>query len=267
MFTVKFIVGQPKKEEKEVCVMNKTYTLKHVIFALREEYLKVEKELTELKKYVSVNNKVDEFNFHIAGNPCNLLLHLYKKKNLLEKFGEWLGVYISGYPQCDVTNGIDLDNYYSKKGILLINKKEELNNKIEQIIKSDFFKNITANNHISIPCLENESASLHISSNGTTLFNRDNTYPWFDYFPHYDVFNVNWSKDKKKIITSDDIYKIFSLSLDSKYLNDYHRNVLDNYEEKEIYIDIDDNFRKNDVKLEIIEEPKILILKPKKSKK
>lgn len=29
--------------------MDKTYTFKHVIFGLREEYLKIEKELNELK--------------------------------------------------------------------------------------------------------------------------------------------------------------------------------------------------------------------------
>ena len=69
-------------------------------------------------------------------------------------------------------------------------------------------------------------------------------------------------KNEEKIITPDDIYKLLNLSLDEKYLNDYHRRILDNYEEKEI--DIEDNFNSNKAKLEIIEEPKKLILKPMK---
>ena len=69
--------------------------------------------------------------------------------------------------------------------------------------------------------------------------------------------------NEEKIITPDDIFKLLNLSLDGNYLNDYHRRVLNNYEEKEI--DIDDSFNSNEAKLEIIEEPKKLILKPKKN--
>ena len=73
--------------------------------------------------------------------------------------------------------------------------------------------------------------------------------------------------NKEKNITFDDIFKLLSLSINRNYLNNYHHKILDNYEEKEIDIDIDDNFNSNVAKLKIIEEPKRLILKPKKNTK
>lgn len=69
--------------------MDKTYTFKHVIFGLREEYLKIEKELNELKKYVDVSNEVSDYHFNIAsgiyGKICAMQLVLNKKQNLIEK--------------------------------------------------------------------------------------------------------------------------------------------------------------------------------------
>ena len=70
----------------------------------------------------------------------------------------------------------------------------------------------------------------------------------------------------KKFIRKSVLEKVGTLSA-FDYLNNYHHKILDNYEEKEIDIDIDDNFNINVAKLKIIEEPKRLILKPKKNTK
>lgn len=241
--------------------MNKIYTFNQIIFGLRKEYLEVERQLTKLKKYVQVSSKVEDFHFHIAGDPSKLLLYLHKKKNLLEKIEMLLGQYIHGTTNYNVTNGANNNYYYNKKEICSITCQEKLNKKIEEIVQTDFFKNIIANNYTSIPCNENKLNTLQITQGHIGLINGVNgLYPHLDYYPHEDILVM---KNEEKIITPDDIYKLLNLSLDGKYLNDYHHRVLDNYEEKEI--DIEDSFNSKEAKLEIIEEPKKLVLKPKKN--
>lgn len=245
--------------------MENTYTFKQIIFALRQEYIEIEKQLSELNKYINVSNKVEHFYFYIAGNPCELFLYLDMKRNLLEKLEVLLGTYIYGTTTYNVTAGIKDRYYYNKQEICSILYQEELNKKIEKIVQTDFFKNIVANNHTSIPCNENEINHLIITSQHIGLINGFNgNHPYLDYYPIYDeLVMIN----KEKNITFDDIFKLLSLSINRNYLNNYHHKILDNYEEKEIDIDIDDNFNSNVAKLKIIEEPKRLILKPKKNTK
>ena len=239
--------------------MNKTYTTKQILFGLRKEYIEVEKQLTELKKYVNVSKKVEDFDFHITGNPSELFLYLHKKKNILERFEDLLGLYIYGTTNYNVTNGINSSYYYNKKEICSIPNQEELNKKIEQIVQTDFFKNILANNYTSIPCNENKINTIQITPGHIGFINGVNgIYPHLDYYPRSDELVM---KNEEKIITPDDIFKLLNLSFNGSYLNNYHHNILNNYEEKEI--NIDDCFISNEAKIEIIEEPKKLILKPK----
>lgn len=241
--------------------MDKTYTFSQIVFGLRKEYVDIEKQLMELKKDIEVGSKVEDFNFHIAGYPCKMFLYLHKKKNLLEKIEMLLGLYLHDVTEYDVNDGIKKNYYYKKKEICSISNQEELNEKIEQIIQTDFFKNIVANDHISIPCVDNESKSVLITSNCMRVFNEINrVYPNLYYHPGEDVLVM---MNEEKIITPDDIFKLLDLSLDGNYLNDYHRRILNTYEEKEI--DIEDSFNSRKAKLEIIEEPKKLILRPKKN--
>ncbi len=241
--------------------MDKTYTFSQIILGLRKEYVEVEKQLIELKKHVNVSSEVEDFYFYIAGNPCTMFLYLHKKKNILEKLEMLLGLYMHGTTNYNITDGINKNYYCDKKEICFITGQDELNKKIEAIVNTDFFKKIVANNYISIPCIENKINSLQITPGHIGLINGINgVYPHLDYYSHGDILVM---RNEEKIITPDDILKLLNLSLDGNYLNEYHHRVLDNYEEKEI--DIDDNFSSNEAKLEIIEEPKKLILRPKKS--
>ena len=242
--------------------MSDSYTLKQIIFGLRKEYIEIERQLVELKKYVDVTNKVESFDFHISGNPSKLFLCLYKKKNLIEKIEMMLGTYVHGITNYKVTNGTRKEYYYKNREICSINNQRELNHQIKQIVQTDFFRNIVANNYDSIPCRENEFNNIHISAGYIGLINNsDSSYPYFDYYPRKDKLVM---QNEKRIITPEDIYKLLNLSIDGIYLNDYHRKILDNFEEKEI--DIEDNFNDKKAKLQIIEEPKKLILRPTKLK-
>lgn len=239
--------------------MDTMYTFKHVIFALRKEYLAIEKQLQELKKYVSVSDNVQDYYFHIAGDPCQLFLFLYKRKNLLEKMQVMLGTYIYGKNNYNVTDGILSTYLDSKKEIATIDNLDEVNDKIKQIVESDFFKSIVANHHVSIPCIENNTNSLLIAPFGIELLNGiNNSYPHFDYCAYDDSISV---RNMGKPVCFDDIFDILSLRLDSKFLNDYHCHVLEEYEDKEIQVD--DHFDSDDVKFEIVEDAKKIVLKPK----
>ena len=66
--------------------------------------------------------------------------------------------------------------------------------------------------------------------------------------------------DKIKNSTVDEIHQLFSLGFSHNYFNDYHHRFLASYEEKEIEIEgLSDS-------LEIIEEPKKIVLRPTKVK-
>lgn len=243
-------------------IMDKTYTFKHVIFGLREEYLKIEKELRELEKYVDVNKNIIDYYFGIFGNPCELSLNLSKKLNWFERILGLERIRIGNGLSYNVTEKVKYVYCRKNKPICLINNPDELSIRIKQIVGTDFFKKIIANNHGSIPCLENDHNSLLISSGGMWIFRGQNTTdPYFNYWPRKDEFDA---LNLEKAITPDDIYRLLNLRLDGSYLNDYHRNILDNFEEKEL--DIYDFALKGCFKLDIIEEPKKLILKPKNIK-
>lgn len=240
--------------------MNKTYTFKHIIFALRKEYLQIEKQLEELKQYVNTSEQINNFYFHIAGNPCRLFLYLEKKKNLLDKISLLLGTYIHGRTNYEVTNEINDIYKYHNQLLCCINNKEEMQNKINNIINAEFFKNIVANNHISIPCIENEINTLLIASNHIHLINGINgDYPHLDYYPKKDILVL---QSETKTITSNIILHLLNLSIDSSYLNKYHHKILDNYKEKEVLLE--NNFIEKEVTLEIKEDSKKLVLIPKR---
>lgn len=246
--------------------MDKIYTFKHVIFGLREEYLKIEKELNELKKYVDVSRDVSDYHFSIAGgmynNPCVMQLVLTKRKNLIEKILGKMKLLMGVYKSYELTNEVKNAYYYKNKQFCSINNQDELSKGIKEIVETDFFENIVANRHVSIPCLENKDNSLLITAGRIDVFHGNNLLdPHFSYWSRNDEFEV---MHLERIITPDDIDKLLNLSLNSSYLNDYHRNILDNYEEKEI--DVCDFAEKGCFKLNIIEEPKKLILKPKNIK-
>ena len=246
--------------------MDKTYTFKHVIFGLREEYLKIEKELNELKKYVDVSNEVSDYHFTIVSlmynDPSVVQLVLNKKQNLIEKILVNMGLSTGIYKAYELTDEVKDTYYYKNKQFCSINNPDELSKRIKEIVETEFSENILANKHSSIPCLENKNNSFLITASSMDIFpGNDSSDPWFSYWPRNDEFEVTHSK---KIITPDNINKLLNLSLNSSYLNDYHRNILDNYEEKDL--DIYDFAKKDIVKLDIIEEPKKLILKPKNIK-
>lgn len=188
-------------------------------------------------------------------------LVLNKKQNLIEKILVNMGLSTGIYKAYELTDEVKDTYYFGNKQFCSINNPDELSKRIKEIVETEFFGNIVANKHSPIPCLENKNNSFLITASSMDIFPGNDLKPYLSYWSRNDEFEAI---SQKKIIIPDDINKLLNLSLNSSYLNDYHRNILDNYEEKDL--DIYDFAKKGIVKLDIIEEPKKLILKPKNIK-
>lgn len=240
--------------------MENTYTLKQILFALRKEYIEVEKQLKELEKYVNITGEIDDISFHIHdfNVPKTINMYLRKKQTILDKFREIIGLpglYTRGVAFWMVPEELDGACYWKRKKVCSITDLDGFEKDIKDIVDSDFVKNI-----ILDVVRENNDFTLKIDARGAKLYDKKEHFSIIDYHSKDNILSIG---SEKEIITSDYIYDLFNIEFGREIFNDYYKGIIDNYEEKEI--EIDDNFNSSDAKLEIIEEPKRLILKPKKN--
>lgn len=242
--------------------MQKVYTLKQIIFSLRQEYLEIEKQLMELKSYIEIEGLQDCY-FNVACSPCKMFLYLTKKKNLLDKIMIRLGTYVYGKDIHDVTFNLEERYFAGRNKKCTILEQEILRKEIDKIMQSEFVQNISANDFVYIPSIESDKNSLKIDASSIQLLTSSaSEYPWFDYFPLKDEIRANFIiNGNRELVTAKDILKVLNLNFDSKYLNEYHLKFLEKYEEKDI--EVEGNFLAKSVNFEIIEQPKKIILKPK----
>lgn len=102
--------------------------------------------------------------------------------------------------------------------------------------------------------------SLNITARSTSMFEKETCYSVISYNSKRNNINI---KRQQSIITPSYIHDLFNTEFECENFNDYYKRIINNYEEKEI--DIVDTFDSNNSQLEIIEQPKKLILTPKKS--
>lgn len=237
--------------------MSNSYNFKRVLFALRQEYIEVERKLKELEKYVNITGEIDDISFHIHdfNVPKTIDMYLRKKQTLLDKIRETLGltgIYTRGVAFWMVPSEIEQACYWKRKKVCSITDLDGFTKSITDIVESDFVKNTI----LDILC-ENDNFSLNINARGTSLFEKGEIYSAISYNAKENILNI---RRRDSIINPNYIEELFNIKIAREYFNDYYKGVIDNYTEKEI--DIVDNFNSNCSKLEIIEEPKKLILRP-----
>ena len=242
--------------------MNKTYTTKQILFALRNEYIEVEKKLKELEKYVNIIGEIDDISFHIHdfNVPKTIDMYLRKKQTLLDRIRESLGltgIYTRGVAFWMVPSEIEQACYWKRKKVCSITDLDAFTKDIKDIAESDFVKKII----LDVFC-ENNNFALNINAHGASVagYKKENDFSTISYNSKVDTIGV---RSKQDIITPDCIYDLFNIEFGRERFNDYYKQIIDNYEEKDI--DIVDSFESNHSQLEIIEEPKKLILRPKKN--
>lgn len=240
--------------------MEKTYTFEQIVFALRKEYLEVQKQLNELKKFIDTARTQDA-SFCLFTDM--IILYLKKRKTLLDKIKELFGIAPLDGVWYDVTTDLESIYYFINRDVCSIYNPDELRKQINAILGSDFFKNIAIPDDVLAFSAENKNAFLLLKPGNLELNicgvnqNGEKEISYFWYSPESDTFLLS---DKIKNSTDDEIYQLFSLGFSHNYFNDYHHRFLTGYDGKEIEIEgISDS-------LEIIEEPKKIVLRPMKVK-
>lgn len=183
-------------------------------------------------------------------------MYLRKRQTLLDRIRETIGltgIYTRGVAFWMVPEELDAACYWKGKQVCSIVNSDEFVKSINDIIESDFVKNIFLN-----ILGDDDEYSLNITARGTSLFEKGTNFCPISYNSKGNNINI---KRQQGIITPNYINDLFNIEFSCESINDYYKGIIDNYEEKQI--DIIDAFDSNYSQLEIIEQPKKLILKPK----
>lgn len=239
--------------------MSNTYKLKQILFALRNEYIEVEKQLKQLEDYVNITGNIDDISFHIHdfNNPKTINMYLRKKQTILDKLREELGfsgLYTRGVAFWMVPEELDAAYYWKGKRVCSINALDAFYEDINTIIESDFVRNINMD-MFDI----NNNFFIDANVRGVAMHKRGTINPPLDYYSKEDVLTIKYNE---KIVTPKYIEDLLSVEFLRDNFSGYYQDVIDNYNEKEI--SIVDDLETDNSKIEIIEKPKKLILKPKK---
>lgn len=238
--------------------MENSYTFGQILFALRKEYLEIQKQLEQLKKYVIVGDELENFHFDLMGNPCYMMLYLERKQKILDKlFKKITKNIIYSY---DVSKEVSKEYFLEKQLLCQIPEPNKLSQEINTLLYSEFASNMRdmrAFQH----CLGNEKDIMKIEVNQMSLWTLPDDvtdyHHHLKYFPQHDQIIL---KEKKHKLHSSDIYHIFQLHFDATKLNEYQREKVEQYGNPEIIID--GNIEKNQVSFAIEENAKKIILKP-----
>ena len=236
--------------------------MKQILFALRNEYIEVEKQLKQLEDYVNITGDIDDISFHIHdfNKPKTIDMYLRKRQTVLDKIREALGlsgIYTRGVSFWMVPKELHEASYWKGKRLCSINDLDAFTEDINSIIESDFVRNINMD-------LFDINNNFFIDANvrGVAMHKRGTTNAPIDYYSNEDVLTI---KCNGKIITPKYIEDLLSVEFLRDNFSDYYQDIIDNYNEKEI--SIVDDFEDDNSKIEIIEEHKKLILKPQKNNK
>lgn len=235
--------------------MEKVYKLSQIIFALRQEYQKVQKELETLKKYVVSTDTLDDYYFNLEGNPTRMLFYLETKQRRLEKlFGKDCMV-------CkDITENVDKNYIRHGKPLCQISDPVELSTEIEKFIYSDFvhnMRNMRAFQH----CLEEQKDVICIEPDKIrlwTLPDETKEEHFMEYNAHADQLVV---RSGKKITNPIDVMHLLQLSFDGTKLNEFQQAVIDQYIRRDLFLE--DVVAEDQLVLGIEDNSKKIVLTPK----
>ncbi len=235
--------------------MEKVYKLSQIIFALRQEYQKVQKELETLKKYVVSTDTLDDYYFNLEGNPTRMLLYLKIKQRKLEKlFGEDCMV-------CkDITENVDKNYIRHGKPLCQISDPVELSTEIEKFIYSDFvhnMRNMRAFQH----CLEEQKDVICIEPDKIrlwTLPDETKAEHFMEYNAHADQLVV---RSGKKMTNPIDVMHLLQLSFDGTKLNEFQQAMIDQYIRRDLFLE--DVVAEDQLVLGIEDNSKKIVLTPK----
>ena len=243
-----------------------TYTLKEILFGLRDEYLNITSKIKELENLLQLENSSYEkasimlIKIHNK-EVTKLYCYLYERKNKLEKIIDpilkKLGIYLG-----DNVFAIEEQNnqYTIQKHSEIISNKKEFNEKVIKILNEDFSKNSaniydgTVYDYDYKPFLSVIPGDIYASTSNEIQL---------EYIPSRDEFiHIHSFKGK---LTKERIENIFNWNFSKNKFPEYYQQIIETSDKinKKLEI-IDDHNYSKDISFEIIEEPQKLILKKKR---
>ena len=210
-----------------------SYTYKQILLSLREEYLKNQKRLNALKKYIQLDQskKYDEYDFYAFcdGQDKYIELALRERQSVIVKIIETLSNKIIGDGD-KITTNIAHEYNGEKRYLTLPNSKifsvNDLNSLMadaDRILGTEFVQKVT-----SRIILDDKDYKLKISPSNIAVETGEGT---IEYVPARFLYTP--SSDQLSIMAYDDplylehINNVFNTKISADLLSDYHRSIID----------------------------------------
>lgn len=239
--------------------MKDYYYLWEVLLSLRVEYLNNRKELDKLKQYIICDDKrIIDFYFWLFKYNTELSVWICskEKKEWLNYFKNILGTYIIGLDETLLERKNNNLRLVSNKFNLNLNPDyiEELSNKIDKILVSDFVQKMPlyVSNDTKIFQLSLTNLSLAIVNKFS-----------FDYYclDKESIHIENFCEEKR--ITDKFIWDILNTKIPKSYFNEYHYTIIEkNLNQKDISL-LDKYYGKSFSNIELKEEKNLVLCKKK----
>ncbi len=242
------------------------YTLKDVVFGLRNIYKIYTNELNKLKEYCEVNDKVEDFYFYVyqsAQRNPELYCDFIERKNNFKALSEKVRRLLSGNDISENTAIYEYDKLVGiiKKSPIIIDqsKKEAFATQVNKIFASDFISSSRKIPATGI-CSLCECGTLYLRTNNIELIPNDGyALPELFYSPLTDTLTLSETDSYFKV-SEFGINKIMEMYFFVDSFTDYHITSmnLEAIKEKSIVIDHFDQCKK--IELSITEDNEIIRL-------
>lgn len=192
------------------------YMLSDIVFGLREEYKKNEERLNELTKYSMLKNQGHDLHFGVVGNHLTYDFIL-DSRNLCG---------INKKMLCGAILKKTRD-YYKSDNILEITDSDSFNQEANDILNSEFNKNISLVSNINQ--VENVNEMVHINMNcGSIHLNLDSFLGLGPVSLHYFSMDDKLVFDIRKCgLFTMEAFSLLETSIFSLQIPSYHKKIID----------------------------------------
>lgn len=250
---------------------NNTYAFKEVLIGLRKEYLKIYEELNELKKFVTIDNKsIDDIQFFIGESffkeNAELKVDVYFKQSQLQRkiieLKKLLRIYIYPNNTSELVKNNNNEYFVLNDNFKIwINDKfkRDFYDKATKILESDFAKHITTFHDINHR-IEPFNYYLNILSTCLDIdaISESSSGPMCRYLAKEDKVILFCKSPYTK---KDFINNVFNIRIPKDKFTEYHKNVIEKVDNKNVDIEIIGEINKAKVNtFSIKENTKKLIL-------
>lgn len=261
------------------------YTVKEVMFGLREEYRTMEKELQTLTNFCICDKRlVSGYRFDLSrgyGEKANIICRYKKKENLIQKFlrknnpmNDYFELSNINTIVCTKDNN---DRYFISKGddwncfpkysvAIREDKNKDFAEQTSKILNSNFIFNMndsvefnSDNNECTLrTTLDDVDFIVNMSDDGVDIIH-------FNYYAGADLFTVRFFSDRKS--STEMIESVLDMKIPKEKLSPYHIGLIDENQisEKKIVLE---KIKKHDyvVEFDIKEDSDQIVLAKSKRK-